>query len=306
MSYKTKLIIALGLVYVVWGSTFLGMKYAIEVLPPMMVSCLRFLTGGVLLFLFTLWKGYGIPNMAQVKGAVLVGIMLSGIGNVAVAYALRFMPSGLVALLVATLPAWMIMLDFWFFSKTKPTLIGLVGLIIGLFGMVYLLDPMNPAHTDNREVALFPALLVFAGSVAWAYGSLKSPYLPLPKPIQSTAIQMIAGGCFSLLMSLVFEKNHLQAFQRMTQETYMALLYLIIVGSYIGYSAYLWLINNAPPQVTATYAYINPVVAFFLGWIFKGEVLTPKSLVASAIVLIGVVLMTVGRRKTVAASATVD
>lgn len=306
MSYKTKLIIALGLVYVVWGSTFLGMKYAIEVLPPMMVSCLRFLTGGVLLFIFTLWKGYGIPPMSQIRGAALVGIMLSGIGNCTVAFALRFMPSGLVALLVATLPAWMIMLDFWFFSKTKPTMIGLIGLIVGLFGMVYLLDPMNPAHTDNREVAVFPALLVFAGSVAWAYGSLKSPYLSMPRPIQSTAIQMIAGGIFSLIMSLVFENNHLQAFRAMTLETYMAVLYLIIVGSYIGYSAYLWLINNAPPQVTATYAYINPVVAFFLGWIFKGELLTTRSLIASAIVLIGVILMTVGRRKPVSVVTPVE
>jgi drug/metabolite transporter (DMT)-like permease len=232
--------------------------------------------------------------------------MLSGIGNCTVAFALRFMPSGLVALLVATLPAWMIMLDFWFFSKTKPSMIGLIGLIVGLFGMVYLLDPMDPAHTQNREVAIFPALLVFAGSVAWAYGSLKSPYLSLPKPVQSTAIQMIAGGCFSLLMSLIFEDNHLQAIRNMTFETYMAVLYLIIVGSYIGYSAYLWLINNAPPQVTATYAYINPVVAFFLGWIFKGEVLTTRSLIASAIVLIGVILMTVGRRKTSSANSTVE
>ncbi|MBA4853890.1 EamA family transporter [Emticicia sp. BO119] len=297
MSYKTNLIIALGLVYVVWGSTFLGMKYAIEVLPPMMVSCLRFLTGGVLLFIFTLWKGYGIPKATQIRGAVLVGVMLSGIGNCAVAFALRFMPSGLVALLVATLPAWMIMLDFWFFSKTKPTLIGLVGLIVGLFGMVYLLDITNPANTANREVAIFPALLVFAGSVAWAFGSLKSPYLLLPRPLQSTAIQMIAGGIFSLTMSLIFEDNHLQAIRNMTFETYMAVLYLIIVGSYVGYSAYLWLINNAPPQLTATYAYVNPVVAFFLGWIFKGELLTTRSLIASSIVLTGVILMTIGRRK---------
>ena len=297
MSYKTKLIIALGLVYVVWGSTFLGMKYAIEVLPPMMVSCLRFLTGGLLLFIFTLWKGYGIPPMSQIRGAVLVGIMLSGIGNCTVAFALRFMPSGLVALLVATLPAWMIMLDFWFFSKTKPTLIGLIGLIVGLFGMVYLLDITNPANTANREVAIFPALLVFAGSVAWAYGSLKSPYLSLPRPLQSTAIQMIAGGVFSLTMSLIFEDNHVQAIKNMTFETYMAVIYLIVIGSYVGYSAYLWLINNAPPQLTATYAYINPVVAFFLGWIFKGELLTTRSLIASAIVLIGVILMTIGRRK---------
>ncbi|PLK42612.1 EamA family transporter [Emticicia sp. TH156] len=306
MSYKTKLIIALGLVYVVWGSTFLGMKYAIEVLPPMMVSCLRFLTGGILLFIFTLWKGYGIPGFKEIRNAAVVGVTLSGIGNCAVAYALRFMPSGLVALLVATLPAWMIMLDFLFFSKTKPTFIGLIGLVIGLFGMAYLLDPMNPAITANREVAVFPALLVFAGSVAWAFGSLKSPYMSLPKPVQSTAIQMITGGCFSLVMSLLFEENHVQAFRNMTQETWLALIYLIVVGSYIGYSAYLWLINNAPPQVTATYAYVNPVVAFFLGWAFKGEILTPRSLIASAIVLIGVILMTMGRRKNVAINTSVE
>ncbi|WP_259016858.1 EamA family transporter [Emticicia fluvialis] len=306
MSYKTKLIIALGLVYVVWGSTFLGMKYAIEVLPPMMVSCLRFLTGGILLFIFTLWKGYGIPDFKEIRNAAVVGVTLSGIGNCTVAYALRFMPSGLVALLVATLPAWMIMLDFLFFSKTKPTFIGLIGLVIGLSGMAYLLDPMNPANTANREVAVFPALLVFAGSVAWAFGSLKSPYMSLPKPVQSTAIQMITGGCFSLVMSLIFEENHVQAFRNMTQETWLALIYLIVVGSYIGYSAYLWLINNAPPQVTATYAYVNPVVAFFLGWIFKGEVLTPRSLVASAIVLTGVILMTMGRKKNVAINTSAE
>ncbi|WP_337042084.1 EamA family transporter [Emticicia sp. 17c] len=304
MSYKTKLIIALGLVYVVWGSTFLGMKYAIQVLPPMMVSCLRFLTGGILLFLFTLWKGYGIPDFTKIRNAAFVGMLLSGVGNCAVAYALRFMPSGLVALLVATLPAWMIMLDFWLFSKTKPTLIGSIGLVVGLFGMVYLLDPMNPVNTQEREVAVFPALLVFAGSVAWAFGSLKSPYLSLPKPIQSTAIQMIAGGCFSLLMSIIFEDNHLQALQNMTQETYLAMLYLIIVGSYIGYSAYLWLINNAPPQLTATYAYVNPVVAIFLGWIFINERLTTRSFIASSIVLAGVILMTIGRRRKTSANVT--
>jgi len=294
MSYKTKLIIALGLVYVVWGSTFLGMKFAIQVLPPMMVSCLRFFTGGIFLFLFTLLRGYKLPTMKEAQNAAFIGLLLSGIGNCVVAFALQFMPSGLVALLVATLPAWMIMLDYWLFSKTKPTAIGLVGLLVGLVGMVYLL---NPTQIGQREVAIFPALLVFAGSVAWAYGSLKSPYLSLPKPLQSTAIQMTAGGSFSLLMSFLFEKNQLQAFQSMTQQTYLAMLYLIIIGSYVGYSAYLWLINNAPPQLTATYAYINPVVAIFLGWLFIDERLTARSLTASAIILLGVILMTLGRRK---------
>lgn len=295
MSQKTKIYIALGLVYVVWGSTFLGVKYAINVLPPFLVSCTRFLIGGVLLFGFTLLRGDGFPSMKHIRNAAFIGVLLSGIGNCAVAYALQFMPSGLVALLVATLPAWMILLDFLLFSNQKPTFIGTIGLILGLVGMIFLLNPAQ--QIGQREVAIFPAIIIFIGSVAWAFGSLKSPYLSLPKPLQSTAIQMTVGGCFSLTMSLIFEKNQLNAIQNMTQETYFAMIYLIVVGSYVGYTAYVWLINNAPPQLTATYAYVNPVVAIFLGWIFLDERLTSRTLVASAIILAGVILMTLGRRR---------
>jgi drug/metabolite transporter (DMT)-like permease len=295
MSQKTKVFIALGVVYVVWGSTYLGVKYAIHVLPPMLVSCTRFLIGGSLLFLFTLIKGQGLPSWQQTRNAAFIGVLLSGVGNCAVAYALQFMPSGLVALLVATLPVWMIFLDFLLFSNQKPAFIAIVGLVLGLFGLVFLLNPLQ--QIGEKEIALFPAIIVFAGSVAWAFGSLKSPYLKLPNSLQSTAIQMLVGGCFSLLMSLIFEKNQLHALQSMTQETYIAMIYLVIIGSYVGYTAYVWLINNAPPQLTATYAYVNPVVAIFLGWIFLNEHLTPRSMGASAIILAGVVMMTLGRRK---------
>ena len=295
MSQKTKIFIALGLVYVVWGSTFLGVKYVLNDLPPMLASCTRFLVGGTILFLFTLLRGQGVPSLKETRNAALVGVLLSGVGNCVVAYALQFMPSGLVALLVATLPAWTILLDYLLFSKQKPTIIAFIGLVLGLVGMGILLNPTQ--QIGQREVALFPALLVFVGSVAWAFGSLKSPYLTLPKPLQSTAIQMIVGGCFSLLMSLIFEQNQLYAYQNMTTETYWAMLYLIVIGSYVGYTAYVWLINNAPPQLTATYAYVNPVVAIFLGWIFLNERLTPRSMAASAIILTGVVMMTLGRNK---------
>jgi drug/metabolite transporter (DMT)-like permease len=295
MSQKTKVFIALGLVYVVWGSTYLGVKYAIDVLPPMLVSCTRFLIGGTLLFLFTLLRGDKFPSMKHIRNAAFIGVLLSGVGNCAVAYALQFMPSGLVALLVATLPAWMILLDFLFFSNQKPTFIGSTGLVLGLVGMAFLLNPAQ--QIGQREVAFFPTLIVFAGSLAWAFGSLKSPYLSLPKSLQSTAIQMIVGGFFSLIMSFIFEKNQLQALQSMTQQTYLAMIYLVIVGSYVGYTAYVWLINNAPPQLTATYAYVNPVVAIFLGWIFLDEHLTSRSLLASSIILAGVILMTFGRRR---------
>ncbi|MFN3487877.1 MAG: EamA family transporter [Emticicia sp.] len=295
MSERTKIFIALGIVYVVWGSTYLGVKFALHTLPPMLISCTRFLIGGSLLFAFTLLRGQGMPTLQETRNAAFIGVLLSGVGNCAVAYALMTMPSGLVALLVATLPAWMILLDFLFFSNEKPSFVGAIGLILGLVGMAVLLNPSQ--QIGQQEVPILPAVIVFLGSIAWAFGSLKSPYLVLPNSLQSTAIQMVVGGCFSLIMSFVFEKNQLRAFQNMTTETYLAMLYLIIIGSYVGYTAYVWLINHAPPQLTATYAYVNPVVAIFLGWIFLNERLTSRSMLASAIILAGVIMMTLGRKR---------
>lgn len=295
MSERTKIFIALGIVYVVWGSTYLGVKFALHTLPPMLISCTRFLIGGSLLFAFTLLRGQGMPTLQETRNAAFIGVLLSGVGNCAVAYALMTMPSGLVALLVATLPAWMILLDFLFFSNEKPSIIGAIGLVLGLVGMAVLLNPSQ--QIGQQEVPILPAIIVFLGSIAWAFGSLKSPYLVLPNSLQSTAIQMVVGGCFSLTMSFVFEKNQLEAFQNMTTETYLAMFYLIIIGSYVGYTAYVWLINHAPPQLTATYAYVNPVVAIFLGWIFLDERLTSRSMLASAIILAGVVMMTLGRKR---------
>lgn len=295
MSEKTKIFIALGIVYVVWGSTYLGVKIALHTLPPMLISCTRFLIGGSLLFAFTLLRGQGIPTLQETRNAAFIGVLLSGVGNCAVAYALMKMPSGLVALLVATLPAWMILLDFLFFSNQKPSIIGIIGLVLGLVGMAVLLNPSE--QVGQQEVPVLSALIVFLGSIAWAFGSLKSPYLVLPNSLQSTAIQMVVGGCFSLTMSIVFEKNQLHAFQNMTSETYWAMTYLVLIGSYVGYTAYVWLINHAPPQLTATYAYVNPVVAIFLGWIILDERLTFRSILASAIILAGVVMMTLGRKR---------
>ena len=295
MSEKTKIYIALGIVYIVWGSTYLGVKFALHTLPPMLVSCTRFLIGGSLLFAFTLLRGQGMPTLQETRNAAFIGVLLSGIGNCAVAYALMKMPSGLVALLVATLPAWMILLDFLFFSNEKPSIIGTIGLVLGLVGMAVLLNPSQ--QVGQQEVPVFPAVIVFLGSIAWAFGSLKSPYLVLPNSLQSTAIQMVVGGCFSLTMSIIFEKNQLQAFQNMTTETYLAMIYLVFIGSYVGYTAYVWLINHAPPQLTATYAYVNPVVAIFLGWIFLDERLTSRSMLASSIILAGGAMMTLGRKR---------
>lgn len=289
-----KLWVNLFLVYVVWGSTFLAVRYAIEVLPPLMTNTIRFLLGGVIFFLFTLIRGYGIPPLKQWLSAAWVGVLLSGIGNCVVAYAIGYMPSGLVALLVATLPGWMVGLDYYFFAKQKPSWLTLVGLALGLVGMYILLNPFG--NINNREIPLFPAFLVFIGSITWAWGSLQSPYLDMPPRMQTTAIQMIAGGVFSLIMSLLLEPNSVASLSKIDNKTLAALAYLIFMGSFVGYSAYVWLLHHAPPTLTATYAYVNPVVAVILGWIFVNEKLSSRSLLASLVVLIGVVLITLGRK----------
>ena len=293
-SSSLKLWVNLLLVYVIWGSTFLGVRYALETLPPLLTNTIRFLVGGVLLFAFTLLRGYSIPSLKQWLSAAWVGVLLSGIGNCAVAYAIGYMPSGLVALLVATLPGWMVGLDYYFFARQKPSWITVLGLGVGLVGMYILLNPFGQEHT--REIPLWPAFMVFIGSITWAWGSLQSPYLDMPPRMQTTAIQMLGGGVFSLIMSLALEPKMSESLSHMTTQTYFSLAYLIVMGSFVGYSAYVWLQHHAPPTLTATYAYVNPVVAIILGALFIHEVPSSRSLVASAVVLAGVVLITLGRR----------
>ncbi|MCA0234486.1 MAG: EamA family transporter [Bacteroidetes bacterium] len=293
-SSSLKLWVNLLLVYVIWGSTFLGVRYALETLPPLLTNTIRFLVGGVLLFAFTLLRGYSIPSLKQWLSAAWVGVLLSGIGNCAVAYAIGYMPSGLVALLVATLPGWMVGLDYYFFARQKPSWITVLGLGVGLVGMYILLNPFGQEHT--REIPLWPAFMVFIGSITWAWGSLQSPYLDMPPRMQTTAIQMLGGGVFSLIMSLALEPKMSESLSHMTTQTYFSLAYLIVMGSFVGYSAYVWLLHHAPPTLTATYAYVNPVVAIILGALFIHEVPSSRSLVASAVVLAGVVLITLGRR----------
>ncbi len=295
VSYKTSLVLCLAAVYVVWGSTFLGVKYAIEVLPPFFASAIRFLVGGSILYLYTRLSGRGNPPLRQWKSAGLIGLLLTGVGNSAVAYALLFMPSGVVALLVAALPAWIVALDYWFFSRKKPHWLTLAGIGVGLVGMAMLFNPFTALK--GSPFPIFPALLVFFGSISWGLGTLLASRIDMPAAVQSTAIQMLAGGAVALVFSVLTHEKSLDSLLQLTSTTYWAMAYLIFVGSFVGFSAYTWLIQNAPPQLVATYAYVNPVVALVLGWVFINEILSAQSLVASAVVLSGVVLITLGKGK---------
>lgn len=291
--HKTKLITALGLVYILWGSTYLGMKIATEILPPFLLSAIRFVIAGSIMLGIGLRVEKEMPSGKQWLNAAFIGIMLIGIGNSSVALSVKYMPSGLVALFIAALPAWFIALDWAFFSKERPKALTLWGLFLGFAGLCYIFNPLDTSH---RDYPLWPIPILTFGSIAWALGSLLSPRLDTPKQLTSSGIQMLAGVVSSVILSTLLERQDWGALQAATLRTWSAVLYLVIFGSLIGYTAYTWLVDNAPARLTSTYAYVNPVVAILLGWLVLNETLSGRALTGSAIVIAGVVLMTLKKK----------
>jgi drug/metabolite transporter (DMT)-like permease len=292
MAYKTKLIIALLLIYLIWGSTFLGVKVAIESFEPIFTSSIRFIVAGFGFILFSMLKGWKSVSRKQLINATFIGILLSGVGNSSLAYGIKYISTGIVSIIAATIPLLIFLFNYLFFERKKPSTVAIIGLLLGFLGMIIL---VNPFQNVSDSLPMIPILVIGMGTISWAYASLKNKELDLPKnSIQSAGIQMFAAGIFNLLISILMENNQFYALQHFSARSAWAIVYLIFIGSYIGYSAFLWLINNAPVPLVSTYAFVNPIVAFILGYLFLGEQLSAISIIASCIILIGVVLITIG------------
>jgi len=291
---SSKTILCLLAVYIIWGSTYLGMKIATKVVPPFLLSGMRFLLAGSILLLIGYLREKTWPERRQFLSACFIGVLLIGIGNTTVALAVHHMPSGIVALIVAAMHAWIMGMDWAFFSKQRPSVMTMLGIIVGFLGLFLLFNPFT--HHEARTFPLWPVIVIVAGNICWAIGTLLVPRLPMPTQITSTAIQMLSGGVFSILMSVVFEPGGFRTIPDMTMEGWQAYVYLVLIGSLIGYTSYSWLSKNAPARLTATYAYINPIVALFLGWAIGNEAITSMVGFAAAVVICGVILMTLGRK----------
>jgi drug/metabolite transporter (DMT)-like permease len=295
LSKKNTLLLNLFLVYFIWGSTYLGVKICLETLPPLLLTFIRFLLGGTILFSISILSGHKLPNLEQAKGSIYLGILFSGIGTGTIAYGIKYIPSGIVALLVALLPLWYTIIDFLFFSKKTPNALAILGLLIGIIGIGFLINPFE--EMGSSKIPLMPLLLIFVGCISWAIGSIISPNITQATAMQSTSIQMLSGGFFVLIISLISEDKHLEHIKKINLDTIYAMAYLVLIGSLIGYTAFLWLINNAPPILASTYAYVNPVVALVLGAAFGGEKLSSQAIISSGIILIGVILMTISNKR---------
>lgn len=288
-------IIALLSVYIFWGGTYLGMKVAIETMPPFWMAGTRFLIAGGVLYVLARMQGEGRPSAREWRGAGIVGALLLLGGNGMVAWAEQRVPSAIASMLVATVPLWIIAFN-WAGSRKAPGIGTIAGVILGFTGIVILVSHTG-GESDKSLDAIGLITLVIA-SICWSAGSMYSRRARLPKsPMMSTAVQMLVGGALLLIASYFtgdWSKLHLSD---ISLRSYLALGYLIFFGSICGYTAYIWLLKNADPTWVSTYAFVNPIVALFLGWCLADEQLTVNSLAASVIIIAAVIVITVFGRK---------
>lgn len=289
---------ALAVVYVVWGSTYLGILVAIESLPPFVMAFLRFGLAGALLFAWSIRRGDAAgdrPTRRQWGSAALLGGLLLVGGNGAVTWAEQFISSGLAALLIATLPLWMAVFAR-LLEGQRLAAQAVVGLVLGFAGVALLVRPTAGAST------LIGTFAVLGGAMSWAWGSLWSRRLDLPsRPLVATSMQMLmAAAIFAVLATLGGEWGRVDP-AAVSGRSLAALAYLVVFGSILAFSAYVWLLRNVRTSVVSTYAFVNPVVAVMLGWSIAGELVDTRMLVAGGIVVLAVALIVTAPKRVAAA-----
>lgn len=285
---------AFAAVYLLWGATFLGMKWAIVTIPPYLMAGVRFVLAGGVMYLWAWRRGAPRPAAVHWRSAAIVGALLLFLGNGNVAWAMQRVPSGLAAIFVASAAIWIVLLDWWRPGGRRPRASVMAGMLTGLIGIATLVTARE-APGGPRLDALAAAVLL-ASSVAWAAGSIVSRHAPAPKSwMQATGMQMLCGGAMLTIAALVTGQARGFDVRAVTAQSLIGFAYLVICGSLIGFSAYMWLLGRVSAAKVATYAYVNPVVAVLLGVIVAGERLTPRAVVASALSLAGVTLVTLVR-----------
>jgi len=286
-----KIGLALAGIYFIWGSTYLGIRIAIETLPPFLMAGIRFLVAGGGLLAWSWAKGADRPTAALWKTSAISGILMFVGGNGAVVWAEQFVPSGLVALLVATVPLWIVLQDWASGRGGLPGLGVALGILWGFAGVTLLVTGSEIGMAGPQD--LLGGILVLGGAVCWSAGSLVARYGARPaSSALGNGMQMVAGGGALLLVGLL--RGEPAAFdpEGVSMASVLAFGYLVVFGSLVGFSSYIWLLRNTTPAVASTYAYANPAVALFLGWALANEPISARTGLAAFIILSAVVIIT--------------
>src|SRR5712691_5797786 len=291
LTLRIRIALAFLSIYTIWGSTYLAIRFAIETLPPFLMAAIRFLIAGGLPYGWMSLRGAPRPTRANWKAATIVGGLLLLGGNGGVTTAEQVIPSGLAAVLITIVPIWMALLELLRKDRIVPTLQVVLGLVLGFGGVVLLVGPGDLAGSGGLN-PLWAGVLILA-SLSWAIGSVYSRKASLPKtPLLGSGMEMLAGGALLLVASLV--SLELTGFQpgNVSVLSLVSFIYLIVFGSLIGFSSYVWLLTKTTTARVSTYAYVNPVVAVFLGYFLASEQLTLRTLLASSVIVIAVVVIT--------------
>jgi drug/metabolite transporter (DMT)-like permease len=290
--HRFAVILAFALVYFFWGSTYLGIDIAVEHIPPALMCGIRFSVAGVFMLAFCRLRGGKIYyRPAQLGQMAVVGVLLLMGGNLTLSYAEKHLASGLAALIVAVTPLWFLVLDSLFLGDHHIAARGKIGLGLGIAGLLVLLWPGLAATTTLGRVQFWASISLLGGSFSWALGSVLAKKWKSADvdPFSATAWQMVAAGVANFLVAFACGDPSRAVW---TSRGIGALLYLVVFGSWVGYTAYIWLLGHVPTSKVSTYAYVNPVVAVFLGWLILDERVDVFILAGSVIVVASVALVT--------------
>lgn len=283
------IVAAFACVYLIWGSSYIGIRFAIETIPPFLMTTVRFLIAGGLLIGWALARGAALPKRIHWRSASIAAAFMFLMNNTMLVWSqANGLPSGVAAVLIATLPMWIVILQW--IRGTRPTLITGIGLTAGFIGVTLLIAPGSIAVSAMHPLA--PFVIVLAAG-CWAVGGLFARTAPLPdNTTLSTGMQLLMGGLMIGVFSVVTGDAATLDLSAITPTSLVAMAHLTIMSSVVAFSAYTWLMKVVSPSQVATYAYVNPVIAMFLGWLLANEPITTPKVVAAFIILAGVVLIT--------------
>ncbi len=288
---RSSIVLALATIYVIWGSTYLANKYAIESLPPFFMPGARFLIAGLLLSLWLAFRGARRPTRRQIWDNILVGQFLLVGGTGLVVFGQQFIPSGLTALIIGASPLFFVLVEWAWPGGESPTPVVGAALLLGFSGVAWLAAPWKGVTAGGLQLA--PTLIILAGSVIWAIGSIYSRHIrDRASPLVGAAIQMLAGGAMLLLVSRLRGEWSAVSVDLVSLPSLAAFAYLIVAGSLIAFPTFVFLMQHCSPATVSTYAYVNPVVAVALGWLIANEPVGPRTIVSATVILAAVAIIT--------------
>ena len=299
---RFRLVLGFAIVYVVWGSTYLAIRIGLDTLPPFLLGASRFLVAGGLLYAWSRWRGASKPSATEWRRAAIIGGLLLFVGNGAVSWAEQRVSSGMTSLMVATVPLWMVLCES--IRGVRPSLMSVGGVLLGLVGVALLVFPIGDAIAatsgDGASAVIDPvgAIVLALASLSWTVGSLYSRGKSSTQRASiSIAMQMVVGGAMLMLLSAGTGEISRLDYTLVSWHSVFAVLYLIVFGSLIAFSAYMWLLRVATPTAVGTYAYVNPAVAVLLGVVVLNEAVPRQAFIAMLVILGGVVMVSLASRR---------